>query len=74
MTGNYVRVVTVSHCENWGDCVHETRNEAGHEMYTQDSILQAWAQAQYRVEKISVTSEDLAAMAKGQVQQKGQAV
>jgi len=43
-------------------------------MYTQDSILQAWAQAQYRVEKISVTSEDLAAMAKGQVQQKGQAV
>lgn len=43
-------------------------------MYTQDSILQAWAQAQDRVEKISVTSEDLAAMAKGQVQQKGQAV
>lgn len=25
VTGNYVRVVTVSHCENWGDCVHETQ-------------------------------------------------
>lgn len=41
-------------------------------MYTQDNILQARAQAQYREETLSVISEELAAMANGQVQQKGQ--
>lgn len=43
-------------------------------MYTQDNILQAWAQEQYREEMLFVTSEELAAMAKGQVQQRRQVV
>ena len=40
----------------------------------EDWELQAWTQAQYRGAELSLTSGNLAAMAKGQVHQKGQAV